>query len=504
MEHFESLLSGLVDQELTEAEFNELQAMLAESEEYRKAYWKYIEMHSAMEVVIERNASQKITQFISRGEQLLKQQARKAKIIAACGAVAVALITAVTLKFILVEIDPNLASYAISPDTRFHITNTTEGKENFIQTGDIVDLRQGSMELKFTKGVRAIVTGPAKFTLADESLLNMEEGVAWFHVPQEAVGFTVETPQLKVVDLGTEFAVKQVRDSSPEVHVFTGRVQVTSVANTANRMELAAGSAIILSDKGNLETTTNNPAAFQTTLPDYLPYLYWSFDGDDGFQAKGTHSALTELKSTPVNGAKTTEKGYLSLNGRNQYLLTNWSGFSGPQPRSIAFDLNLKSVPAVRGNPGIVAWGSDRYIMGRWKVAIQPAEMPDEYRIRISFGSYRLITYKTLKIRKWHQVVVAFDGIDPESQLPKVRLYIDAEEWDLRADTSKKFVDFDVDTVTDSPSSRPLRIGTTIRPVDQSSNYIHGMIDNLFIFDGYLPPAKLIHQLEEIKQQTKE
>ncbi|SHI69355.1 FecR family protein [Rubritalea squalenifaciens DSM 18772] len=502
-DRFESLLSGLIDQELSQEEFNELQNLLAESEANRQAYWDFIEMHSSMEIMMEKRDAGKITQFISRGEQLLKLQARRTKILAACGAAAVAMITAVTLKFIMVEPDQNLASFETAPDTRYSITNATDGQVDHIQTGDVVSISQGTMELKFKQGVRAIITGPAEFTLVNDSLLDLEQGSAWFHVPQEAVGFTVETPEMEVVDLGTKFAVKQIPESTPEVHVFTGKVRVTSKSAPDNGMELTEGNALKLNRRGQLEPIKLNSEAFLTELTETLPYLYWSFDSKDGFQAKGSHSALTNLHTNPVNGAE-IDKGYLELNGNKQFLQTNWKGFAGTRPRSATFLLNLQEAPGDSGNPGILAWGSEKHPLGRWKVAVQHSDQADGYRIRITFGAYRLISYESLKLDQWYQIAVGFDGIDEEFNTPRVKLYVDGQEAALKPNKRKIKETNKLGTVTDSATSKSLRIGSTINSAEANSFYIHGKIDDLCIFDGYLPPAKALKQAEEIRRRNQE
>ena len=51
-------------------------------------------------------------------------------------------------------------------------------------------------------------------------------GVATFHVPEEAQGFTVDTADADVVDLGTAFGIKTGGDGRTEVAVFEGEVEV--------------------------------------------------------------------------------------------------------------------------------------------------------------------------------------------------------------------------------------------------------------------------------------
>ncbi len=82
------------------------------------------------------------------------------------------------------------------------------------------------MELEFASGVRGIVRGPADLTLQREDLLDLANGTAWFEVPADAVGFKVNTPDLILTDLGTEFGIISESNFLDEVHVFDGKVEV--------------------------------------------------------------------------------------------------------------------------------------------------------------------------------------------------------------------------------------------------------------------------------------
>ena len=72
---------------------------------------------------------------------------------------------------------------------------------------------QGKSELKLESASRA-------FLLA---------GKMTARVPEEAIGFIVNTPQGAIVDLGTEFALSVSDTHVTEVHVLEGEVEATGL-----------------------------------------------------------------------------------------------------------------------------------------------------------------------------------------------------------------------------------------------------------------------------------
>jgi ferric-dicitrate binding protein FerR (iron transport regulator) len=86
-------------------------------------------------------------------------------------------------------------------------------------------LRRGLLELTYPSGVVLVLESPARFDLRSANTLWLGEGNVSARVPENAIGFTVETPSGRIVDLGTEFGVSAGTRSS-EVHVFKGEVLI--------------------------------------------------------------------------------------------------------------------------------------------------------------------------------------------------------------------------------------------------------------------------------------
>lgn len=123
-------------------------------------------------------------------------------------------------------------------------------------------LKQGFAELEFYSGARVVVEGPAEIDLISVSEVNCHQGRLSAHVPSQARGFAVQTPNLKVVDIGTAFGV-DVTAERTEAHVFEGHVQVTPKGATVAK-DLMKGEAVVVNALGSIEALPVNPMAFAT------------------------------------------------------------------------------------------------------------------------------------------------------------------------------------------------------------------------------------------------
>ena len=65
------------------------------------------------------------------------------------------------------------------------------------------------------------VSGPASLQIVSDMLVKLTDGQATAHVPEWAHGFSIETPNVNVVDLGTKFGVLSVAEASPPTSWFS-------------------------------------------------------------------------------------------------------------------------------------------------------------------------------------------------------------------------------------------------------------------------------------------
>jgi hypothetical protein len=109
-------------------------------------------------------------------------------------------------------------------------------------------LNAGAAEIRFRSGARFIVEAPAELDLANNNTARLLLGQASGFVPPEARGFTVITPALTLVDLGTAFGLKVPPAGPAEAHVFEGEVSVE--ADLGGTRNLFRGEAVKVTESG--------------------------------------------------------------------------------------------------------------------------------------------------------------------------------------------------------------------------------------------------------------
>src|SRR5690606_15069980 len=90
---------------------------------------------------------------------------------------------------------------------------------NWLAANEEIALESGTIEIRYDSGARVVVDGPAKFALETSSRGRLERGALLAVVPRRAIGFTVVTPTVRIVDLGTRFGVTVDERGEVEVHV---------------------------------------------------------------------------------------------------------------------------------------------------------------------------------------------------------------------------------------------------------------------------------------------
>ena len=111
-------------------------------------------------------------------------------------------------------------------------TKDVPANDTVIRQGKLT-LLAGFAEITFNGGAVVVVEGPADIELLTGDNLFVYSGKVYVVVPQEAVGFIVETPCANIVDLGTEFGVSVAVDGSCELHVCKGNVSLMTQAGGA-------------------------------------------------------------------------------------------------------------------------------------------------------------------------------------------------------------------------------------------------------------------------------
>jgi len=131
--------------------------------------------------------------------------------------------------------------------------NTTAlGQNGEISTG-LLELQAGAVTLQFRSGVTMYAIAPATLRIESDMLVLLDRGQASANVPKWATGFTIETPDVEVVDLGTKFGVLARDDRSTDVVVFEGEVDLKpSYDSNSQQTRLYQGEGVRVSNAGKI------------------------------------------------------------------------------------------------------------------------------------------------------------------------------------------------------------------------------------------------------------
>ncbi|NWK55072.1 FecR domain-containing protein [Verrucomicrobiaceae bacterium N1E253] len=494
----ENLIQDFLDGSLAEEKLETLQHELRHNPEARDLYRDFIHLQNIIE--LQALTPDPLAKNIIPIDRIIQRQKRRNLSIALASAAALLIISLVTMRLFFVDpVEPASLAFQTSPGTQFTISHDESADAPLGQRlvpGSRLQIKQGSAQLRFPNGVQSIVIGPADLTLHDEEQLYLRRGVARFQVPQGAEGFTVDTPDLHIVDLGTEFGVKADPDQHDEVHVLKGHVQVTAKRLRKESTTLGKGEARRIDPVGRLHAIATQDASFPSKLPNTLPYLHWSFDRD--MQVSGTHpdvphiSTSAEAPTKFVDGRLGTS---LSFDGKNQHLITDWPGFSKNRPRTVSFWLKLPANEDYRATPGILGWGDRTHGNKKWKVALAPSSTSGTPRLRLSWGNIWLTATSPLATNQWQHITVTSSDLLDDFGFPQAQLYINGiQQKSSYEKQGQSPLDSPIQTSTTNLKSSPLMIGSDLFVAPKDRNLFRGQIDELYIFDGHMT-TKEVKQL---------
>lgn len=497
-ELFESYLSRSLDRDLTAQEFAELEQHLIGSPEARARYLEYVDLHTVLDLDLQQATSPVAlgTSSIVDIDRIIRRQKRRSRRVAMISAAAILIIGLLIMQVFLVKEKRDSLTFQTSPGTQFTVTHSTASEAPagmVMENGSRLQLSQGAVELTFKSGVKSIVMAPADMTLHDDDTLFLNKGTAWFQVPKGAEGFTVKTRELNIVDLGTEFGVFSHLDEHDEVHVIKGKVEVSTLRLRKETATLAAGQARRIDPIGRLTTIKTKSSRFLTSLPNSLPYLHWSFDGNNPFQPKGSIPEIKTITTRPIQSdsrpaAERLTPGKngqaLSFNGKGDHLKTNWMGILGNEPRSVACWIKIHP-DNPNGWAPIVEWGKmsqNNY----WRFRISKDEKDRNRAIlRLGLGNSWFDGQTNLADGKWHHVAVVDSGNLNEAGEPDIKFFVDGEEEPAIHQKNSKIVE-----KRETVEGLPMIVGIHNDPYT-GPHYarFNGMIDEIFIFRATLSPT---------------
>jgi ferric-dicitrate binding protein FerR (iron transport regulator) len=117
-----------------------------------------------------------------------------------------------------------------------------------------LEMNSGQLTLRFRSGATVWVSGPASMQIVSDMLVKLDKGQATAHVPEWAHGFSIETSNVNVVDLGTKFGIVARPGGTTDVVVFEGQVNLQPTAPAAAPQKLLnQGEGVRIDNQGAMD-----------------------------------------------------------------------------------------------------------------------------------------------------------------------------------------------------------------------------------------------------------
>lgn len=506
----DQLIQDLEDGVITAEDRVTLMELMRQHASVRDLYLQHIELTALLHETAENRAA---LGTMPVNEQILQQAKRKNALISLTYGIAAMLIIGLVLMLFQVSHRLGLDGEGIvleTSDNAAYSVNPSEDEprsDKKLRVGDRVTINQGMVRFTFPSGVKAIVEGPSQIALTSDLSVKVDGGQAWFRVPEAGHGFTVQTKQVDVIDLGTEFGVRFGGEGKLEVHVAKGIVKIDPTTRGLKDVELIKGEAMTFDEYGRGSPIKAMASLFQTKFTTGIPYLHWSFDQIDNgnFLAEGTISGasgyqaeLQNLNKKPAqsNGQMSSAdcqtdgpfgKAF-SMKGNGLFAQTSFPGISGQIPRTVVAWVRHRVGHGYSERASYCRWGNPT--AGQiWEVSMS---RQNDLTLSTSSGRSHCGTpiHSSHLPDRWLHVASVYTGITTADGYPEILHYINGE---LQQSTQayswpeKKSKPLVMNTDISSDAATPLRIGAA---------NANGDLDELYLFRGALSEPQ-IQQLME-------
>lgn len=231
---FELLVQHCVDGSGTEAEWKILHEQITRDPFAMDHYLREVEMSAALEW--QHTGESKLQRTVRRNSKLAQiARCNQLKIARTVGVLVATVVVILPLIYGAFRITRPVvrASLKAAPATEWNVTDAKgqKSERHTLNQGDTLELLRGAIECELKSGVRVIIEAPGSLTLTASKSVDVTQGRLHFEILREsAVGFTVSTPDLKVIDLGTRFGMQVPLPGAhraQQVHVLDGSVKVS-------------------------------------------------------------------------------------------------------------------------------------------------------------------------------------------------------------------------------------------------------------------------------------
>ncbi len=361
--------------------------------------------------------------------------------------------------------------------------------DGWISNG-VLELKSGVVEIAFNSGARAFVEGPAKLSIESENRTFLEFGSMTAEVPEEASGFTVNTPRMNMVDIGTRFGVTVDSVGDTEVHVMEGLVEVSRSSGNSVGALLREGLALKadsrpLSDLKPVAYAGDRFKLSAGSWQDSSPVIKYNFDEsgggqlfDTGNRRKGGPYDLSLIGGSGFDRKPRRAPGMygqcLVFEGSEPLTTSVSKDFRLEDPFTITFWVKIPPRVGRENDDNMISFGRE---MTGWELGCRSAFGGGTLIVRN--GDAFVAGSTDLADGKWHHVAVRFIGGSSVQLNSHVHMYVDGDQ-EIISETKRAEVNMG-------------RVGE-LRIGDLNLSGFSGWLDELAVYDQAISTIRIQKQ----------
>ncbi len=301
----------------------------------------------------------------------------------------------------------------------------------------ILHLESGTAVIAFNSGATALVEGPAELSIESVNRMFLKSGRVAADVPPQAFGFTVNTPRLNVVDLGTRFGVSVDEEGNSELHVMEGEVAASRTSGNAVATVVREGLALRADNRTRSELIPvpygGDTFRLRLGVPEVAqPALRYTFDESFGAMLEDSGKerlfdvplvATGELDRSPRRSAGRVGGGLVFQPGETLDVPLSQE-FRLDEPHAIAFWVKLPAKIGREAPERLLEYGRGN---GFWRIACHLGEdggLPGA--LRVECGGGYVVGSTDLADGNWHHVAYRYLGGDG-GLASNVHLFVDGK-----------------------------------------------------------------------------
>lgn len=286
IDRLHTLIDAALSDAMTDAQRAELESLLLTSDAALDAFVKRCQLETALHFEVRSTAAarrvdaaiaQLATPHAQEGVAERRQRFRRWAPLATAATLLIAMGLWFANGHLIIEADrqPKPVARLESIDGAVWLGDEYAVGHRFVE-GDSIYLSQGAARISLASGVEVALRAPCFLSLDDDMFVRLAEGVVTAQVAEWAHGFTIATDTMRVVDLGTKFAVSADNRGSTETHVLDGQVRVhspTAPVSSRQSVLLSKGEALRVQGKNKVATRLEaDTERFDADLNDVAPY----------------------------------------------------------------------------------------------------------------------------------------------------------------------------------------------------------------------------------------